>query len=38
MKNKLKTTKNGSFEKTALPVEKLADADTVIGEPITTVI
>ena len=36
MKNKLKTTQNDSFEKPALPIEKIADADTVIGDPITT--
>lgn len=36
MKNKIKTTQNESFEKPALPIEKIADADTVIGEPITT--
>lgn len=32
-----KTQKDGQFEKPALAIEKIADADTVIGEPITTV-
>lgn len=37
MNTKLKKQqKDGSFEKPALPIEKIADADTVIGEPITT--
>lgn len=38
MKTKLKNKqKENEFEKTALPVEKVADANTVIGEPIITV-
>lgn len=36
MKNKLKTTQKDSFEKPALPIDKIADADTVVGEPIIT--
>lgn len=38
MNAKLKRTqKDAEFEKPALAVEKLADADTVVGDPITTV-
>lgn len=38
MNNKLKRNqKETQFEKTNLSVEKLADADVVIGDPITTV-
>lgn len=36
MKNKIKAAQNESFEKPALPIDKIADADTVIGEPIIT--
>lgn len=32
-----KAQKDVQFEKPPLPIEKLADADTVIGDPITTV-
>ncbi len=38
MNAKLKKTQNNNaqFEKPALAIEKLADADTVVGDPITT--
>lgn len=32
-----KNNKEGQFEKPALPIEKIADADTVVGDPIYTV-
>ncbi len=32
-----KTQKENQYEKPALPVDKIADADTVIGDPIITV-
>lgn len=32
-----KNNKDGQFEKPALPIEKIADADTVVGDPIFTV-
>ena len=32
-----KTQKDSQFEKPALAIDKIADADTVIGDPITTV-
>ncbi len=37
MKTKLKKQKENEFDRTSLPVEKVADANTVIGEPIITV-
>ena len=38
MNVKLKKKSNdGQFEKPALPIEKIADADTVVGDPIFTV-
>ena len=39
MNNKLKKSQKdgGQYEKPALPIDKLANADTVIGDPIVTV-